>query len=165
MTPAPLKVLLVQHDPTFAGLLSMWFGMAGFEPVGCPSPGTEDYYCGFALDENGNVAYKDEGKSGDLSCPAVDEGDVLLYDPWLYLDPKKPDARELLGALRNKYPHQPVVLVWPDENMPAFDPDISTLPGIYVGPRNLKQLVDFVTEICKDITPAAPAGDQGSQVR
>jgi hypothetical protein len=152
----PLRVLLVQHDATFAGLLAMWFGMAGYNPVGCPSPGTEDYYCGFAVNEEGEVAYKESGKSGELPCPAVDEGDVLLYDPWLYLNPKQPDARDLLGALRAKYPHQPIILVWPDENMPAFDPDISDLPGIYIGPRNLKQLVDFVNQVCGDGQPAIP---------
>lgn len=152
MAEQPLRILIVQRDLTFAALLAQWFSAAGFNAVGCPTPGTNDYYCGFLQAQSDATGDRKERTPGSVECPVVEDADVLVYDPWLYVSESAPDARALIRALRRKYPHQPLILAWPDEDMPPFEPDISHEPGVHIAPRNLKRLVDYVVALCQDKT-------------
>lgn len=126
--------------------------------IGCPGPQPADYHC--SLLESRTAAAERLGAleppMDSYGCPIVEDADVLIYDPWLYVSEGAPDARELLRALRRRYPHQPLVLAWAEEGKPAFEPDITADPGVYIGPRNLNELVGLVGTLMKGSQAQGP---------
>lgn len=157
MAERRIRVLIVQREPAFAQLLAMWLMSAGFEAVGCPEPDPSNPEC-VLMEQQAAIASVRENSSGTFNCPAVEDADALVYDPWLYVAPHTPDARGLIRALRQRYPRQPLIFAWADEGMPSFDPDISSEPGVYIAPRNLAEIVRLVGKVTEQPTGADRRG-------
>lgn len=160
MTKRAIRVLIVQRDRAYGDLLAQRFRSAGFEVIQCVGPHSPGYHC-YLLDARppSDPSPAAPYRAG-YDCPLVEEADVLVYDPWLYVSADSRDAGPLLQALRRRYPLQPLVLTWAMEGLPATEPVTTGDPGLYIGPSDPEKLVQFVSTLrrqplAKDDPPSA----------
>jgi hypothetical protein len=149
--PAP-HVLIVQRDRAYAELLDQYFTKAGFRVLRCVGPHAPDYFCHLLDTAPITSPHREQWGKPRLDgctygCGIVEAADILVYDPWLYVRPGSADAKPLIWALRRYYPDQPLVLVWPQEGMPALDASLLADPGVHVGPSDPDELVSFVAAL------------------
>lgn len=115
------KVVVVQRDQELAGLYASWLEGAGYQVLSCAGPQPPQFRC----------YVREEGR-----CSTVEQGDALLYDPWLYESPGRCDSEEVITALRKAYPQKPILMMLGrGAPVPAWVERLTERdPGVWVTP-------------------------------
>lgn len=142
------RVLVVQRDHDLAEQYAAWLRQAGFDVILCGGPWPPTYYC--PLMATG-------------ACSLCAEADIFVYDPWLYVQRDKVSAVELIRELRRAYPHQPVLLTWGQEGMPAEVAPLLTDPWIREAPNEPPALVEAVKAMLTERQRSSSNGTPGPQ--
>jgi hypothetical protein len=139
-------VLIVQRNFAYGDLLEAWFRAAGFDAVQCAWAHPADFHCPL-LNPHATNRGTGNGTDGVKGCPLLEEADILVYDPWLYLSPGSPNALLLLQAIRAWYPRQPLILAWGTAGMPDLGPDVAKAPNVYVGPEEPAEVLGLARRL------------------
>lgn len=114
------KLVVVQRDLKLANLYAFWLEGAGYQVLSCAGPQPPQFRC----------YIREEGR-----CATAEEGDALLYDPWLYESPGKCDSEGVITALRKAYPHKPVLILGSGAQVPAWVERLTERDrGVWVAP-------------------------------
>ena len=144
------KVVVVQHDRARISEYASALKAAGHEVKGCCGP--ETFECPVV-----------EGRR----CAYCEEGEVLVYDPWLQPAGEESDSLRILGMLRFTYPGKPIVVAGGYGGLSAEvrelaerDPMVWLLPT----PTEPARVVAAVAEALAVLAPGLPEGAPHSQM-